>query len=131
MEITEKFPECTLTFGSCSIVVKTFYSNILIITCSKTSNSYTSLRGSGNTEKATPFKGDNVNSSIKTSNFETFVLYFSKKKLKITIIVVFFPRGRLLVNCVPMREQRTTKITLNSVFDILKLIPFSLFPVKT
>ena len=31
--------------------------------------------------------------------------------------------GRLLVNCVPMREQRTTKITLNSVCDILKLIP--------
>ena len=30
---------------------------------------------------------------------------------------------RLLVNCVPMRVQRTTKITLNSVFDILKLIP--------
>ena len=32
-------------------------------------------------------------------------------------------RGRLLVNCVPMREQRTAKLTLNSVFDILKLIP--------
>ena len=31
--------------------------------------------------------------------------------------------GHLLVNCVPMREQRTTKLTLNSVFDILKLIP--------
>ena len=33
--------------------------------------------------------------------------------------------GRLLVNCVPMREQRTAKLALNSVFDILKLIPFS------
>ena len=40
------------------------------------------------------------------------------------------PRGggggggrRSLVNCVPMREQRTAKLTLNSVFDILKLIP--------
>ena len=34
------------------------------------------------------------------------------------------PKGerRLLVNCVPMREQRTAKPTLNSVFDILKLI---------
>ena len=32
--------------------------------------------------------------------------------------------GWLLVNCVPMREQRTVKLTLNSVFDILKLIPF-------
>ena len=31
--------------------------------------------------------------------------------------------GRLLVNCVPMREQRTIKIILNSAFDILKLIP--------
>ena len=37
--------------------------------------------------------------------------------------------GRLLVNCVPMREQRTTKITLNSAFDILKLIP--LFTVSS
>ena len=33
------------------------------------------------------------------------------------------PGGRLLVNRVPMREQRTAKLTLNSVFDILKLIP--------
>ena len=32
--------------------------------------------------------------------------------------------GRMLVNCVPMREQRAAKLTLNSVFDILKLIPF-------
>ena len=31
--------------------------------------------------------------------------------------------GRLLVNCVPMREQRIAKLTQNSVFDILKLIP--------
>ena len=31
--------------------------------------------------------------------------------------------GGLLVNCVPMREQGTAKLTLNSVFDILKLIP--------
>ena len=37
--------------------------------------------------------------------------------------------GRLLVNCVPMREQRTAKLTLNSVFDILKLIP--LFTVSS
>ena len=28
-------------------------------------------------------------------------------------------RGRLLINCVPKREQRTAKLTLNSVFDIL------------
>ena len=34
------------------------------------------------------------------------------------------PGGRgLLVNCVPMREQRTAKLILNSVFSILKLIP--------
>ena len=39
------------------------------------------------------------------------------------------PGGRLLVNCVPMREQMTTKITLNSVFDTLKLI--SLFTVSS
>ena len=31
--------------------------------------------------------------------------------------------GHLLVNSVPMREQRTAKLTLNDVFDILKLIP--------
>ena len=37
--------------------------------------------------------------------------------------------GRLLVNCVPMREQRTAKLTLNNVFDILKLIP--LFTVSS
>ena len=37
--------------------------------------------------------------------------------------------GRLLVNCVPMREQRTAKLTLNSVFNILKLIP--LFTVSS
>ena len=38
-------------------------------------------------------------------------------------------RGRLLVNLVPMREQRTTKIFLKSVFDNLKLIP--LFTVSS
>ena len=31
--------------------------------------------------------------------------------------------GGLLVNCVLMREQRTAKLILNSVFNILKLIP--------
>ena len=31
--------------------------------------------------------------------------------------------GCLLVKCVPMREQRTAKLTLSSLFDILKLIP--------
>ena len=31
--------------------------------------------------------------------------------------------GGLLVNCVPMREQGTAKLTLNSVFDFFKLIP--------
>ena len=31
--------------------------------------------------------------------------------------------GRLLVNRVPMREQRAAKLTLNGVFDILKLVP--------
>ena len=39
------------------------------------------------------------------------------------------PGGRLLVNWVPMREQRTAKLTLNSVFNILKLIP--LFTVSS
>ena len=39
------------------------------------------------------------------------------------------PRGRFLVNCVAMREQRTAKLTLNSVSDILKLIP--LFTVSS
>ena len=39
-------------------------------------------------------------------------------------------RGRrFLVNCVPMREQRTAKLTLNSVSYILKLIP--LFSVSS
>ena len=37
--------------------------------------------------------------------------------------------GRLLVRCVPMREQETAKLTLNIVFDILKLIP--LFTVSS
>ena len=37
--------------------------------------------------------------------------------------------GGGLVNCVPMREQRTAKLTLNSVCDILKLIP--LFTVSS
>ena len=36
--------------------------------------------------------------------------------------------GRLLVNRVPMREQRTVKFTLNGVFDILKLIPLFTLP---
>ena len=43
-----------------------------------------------------------------------------------TAMFVFDPGGgggRLLVNRVPMREQRTAKLTLNGVFDILKLIP--------
>ena len=31
--------------------------------------------------------------------------------------------GRLLVNRIPMREQRTAKLTLNGVFNIFKLIP--------
>ena len=35
----------------------------------------------------------------------------------------------LLINCVPVREQRTAKLTLNSVSDILKLIP--LFTVSS
>ena len=39
------------------------------------------------------------------------------------------PWGRLLVKCVPMREQRTAKLTLNSEFDILKLLP--LFTVSS
>ena len=38
----------------------------------------------------TPFNGDNVNSSIKTSNFETFCLYFLKKIHKISPFVLFF-----------------------------------------
>ena len=36
--------------------------------------------------------------------------------------------GGLLFNCVPMREQRTAKLTLNCVFDILKLIPLFTVP---
>ena len=32
------------------------------------------------------------------------------------------PRGCFLVNCVPMSEQRTAKLTLNIVSDILKFI---------
>ena len=31
--------------------------------------------------------------------------------------------GRLLVNRVPLREQRTAKLTVNGVFGILKLVP--------
>ena len=31
--------------------------------------------------------------------------------------------GHFLVNCVPMREQRTAKLILNSLSDILKFIP--------
>ena len=31
--------------------------------------------------------------------------------------------GRLLVDCVPIREQSSAKLTLNNVFVILKLIP--------
>ena len=38
----------------------------------------------------TLFKGDNVNSSIKTSNYETFGLYFLKKIHKISPFVLFF-----------------------------------------
>ena len=38
----------------------------------------------------TPFKGDNINSTIKTSNFKTFGLYFSKKIHKISPFVLFF-----------------------------------------
>ena len=37
--------------------------------------------------------------------------------------------ARLVVNCVPIRAQRTAKLTLNSVFDILKLI--TLFTVSS
>ena len=38
----------------------------------------------------TPFEGDNVDSSIKTSTFETLGLYFSKKIHKISPFVLFF-----------------------------------------
>ena len=38
----------------------------------------------------TPFKGNNVKSLIKTSNFETFGLYFSKKIHEILPFVLFF-----------------------------------------
>ena len=37
-----------------------------------------------------PFKGDNVKASIKTSNCENTVLYFSEKVQKIAAFAVFF-----------------------------------------
>ena len=39
--------------------------------------------------------------------------------------------GRLLVNSVPMREQSTTKNTLNIAFHNLKLIPLSTVSSQT
>ena len=38
----------------------------------------------------TPFKGDNVNSLIKKSNCENFVLYFSEKVQKIAAFAMLF-----------------------------------------
>ena len=37
-----------------------------------------------------PFKGDNVNASIKTSTCEKLVLYFSEKSQKIAAFLIFF-----------------------------------------
>ena len=39
--------------------------------------------------------------------------------------------GHLLVSRVPVREQKTAKLTLNSVFEILNLIPlFTILSLK-
>ena len=43
-----------------------------------------------NTRLETPFKGDNVNALIKTSNCENLVLYFSEKVQKIAAFAMLF-----------------------------------------
>ena len=48
------------------------------------------LRCFKKTRLETPFKGDNVNAWIKTSNCENFVLYFSEKVQKIAAFAMFF-----------------------------------------
>ena len=40
------------------------------------------------TRLETPFEGDNVKASIKTSNCENFVLYFSEKVQKIAAFAI-------------------------------------------
>ena len=55
----------------------------------------------------------------KTNQYKSSKIFYIVKR-------VFLARGGgggSLVNCVSMREQRTAKLTLNSVFDISKLIP--------
>ena len=42
------------------------------------------------TRLETPFKGDNVNALVKTSNCENLVLYFSEKAKKSAAFVMFF-----------------------------------------
>ena len=42
------------------------------------------------TRLETPFKGDNVNTLIKTSNCENLVLYFSEKVREIAAFAMFF-----------------------------------------
>ena len=42
------------------------------------------------TGQETPFKGDNVKASVKTSNCENLFLYFSEKVQKIAAYTMFF-----------------------------------------
>ena len=68
---------------------------------------------------------------LRTGNNITIFIHYPRTVNNVTM---FIPGGgggggRFLVNCLPMREQRTAKLTLNSVSDILKLIP--LFTVSS
>ena len=42
------------------------------------------------TRLETPFKGDDVKTLVKTSNFENLVLYFSEKVKKIAVFALLF-----------------------------------------
>ena len=69
-----------------------------------------------------------TDNSIRMSLYELIRVLLREDTTVFTIFqILYCPNppggGRLLVNCVPMREQRTAKLTLNSVFHILKLIP--------
>ena len=65
----------------------------------------------------------------KTNQYKSSKIFYIVKKVFLAQGGGGGGGGGLRVNCVALREQSTAKLTLNSVFDILKLIP--LFTVSS
>ena len=71
--------------------------------------------------------------SFETSSKWHYDFWFKLQTFVITVSKYMQqPRGiHFLVNFVPMREQKPSKLTINSVFDILNLIPlFTVLALK-